>query len=69
MSTIAIILLKLSKQGELKGLNQVVITVTGHGLKDPDWALKDERGKKIKPRKVAAAAGSVADLLGLERNR
>jgi threonine synthase len=62
-------LYKLSKQGELKGLNQVVITVTGHGLKDPDWALKDERGKKIKPRKVSADAGAVADFLGLERNR
>ena len=62
-------LLKLSKQGELQGLNQVVITVTGHGLKDPDWALKDDRGRKIKPRKVVAAAGAVAELLGLERNR
>jgi len=62
-------LYKLSKQGELKGLNQVVITVTGHGLKDPDWALKDERGKNIKPRKVSADAGAVADFLGLEKNR
>lgn len=62
-------LYKLSKQGELKGLDQVVITVTGHGLKDPDWALKDDRGKKIKPRKVAAAAAAVAGLLGLEKNR
>lgn len=61
-------LLKLSKQGDLRGLNQVVITVTGHGLKDPDWALKDDRGRKIKPRKVVAAAGAVAELLGLERN-
>ncbi|CAB4578573.1 unannotated protein [freshwater metagenome] len=43
--------------------------MTGHGLKDPDWALKDDRGKKIKPRKVAAAAAAVAGLLGLEKNR
>ena len=61
-------LYKLSKQGELKGVNEVVITVTGHGLKDPDWALKDERGRKIKPRKVSAQVESVADVLGLEKN-
>jgi threonine synthase len=46
-----------------------VVTVTGHGLKDPDWALKDERGRQIKPKKVAATASAVADILGLERNK
>jgi threonine synthase len=46
-----------------------VVTVTGHGLKDPDWGLKDERGRQIKPKKVAATADSVAGVLGLEKNK
>ena len=58
---------KLRQLGELPKVNSIVITVTGHGLKDPDWALKDENGRKIKPKKVAAAASSVAEILGLER--
>mgnify|MGYP001133414526 FL=1 len=62
-------LLQLKEQGNLPAANSIVVTVTGHGLKDPDWALKDERGKAIKPKKVSATAGSVADTLGLERNK
>ena len=58
---------KLRQLGELPKVNSIVITVTGHGLKDPDWALKDQYGRKIKPKKVAAAASSVAEILGLER--
>ena len=58
---------KLKQLGELPKVNSIVITVTGHGLKDPDWALKDQNGRKIKPKKVAAAASSVAEILGLER--
>ena len=58
---------KLRQLGELPKVNSIVITVTGHGLKDPDWALKDQNGRKIKPKKVAAAASSVAEILGLER--
>ena len=60
-------LYNLSQQGELPKADTVVITVTGHGLKDPDWALKDQSGRKIKPKRVSATAGAVADLLGLER--
>jgi threonine synthase len=62
-------LYKLSKQGELPKADRVVVTVTGHGLKDPDWELKDENGRKIKPKKVSATAASVAEVLGLERNK
>jgi len=62
-------LLQLKEQGNLPAANSIVVTVTGHGLKDPDWALKDERGKAIKPKKVSATADSVADTLGLERNK
>lgn len=60
-------LYKLSQRGELPNVDTVVVTVTGHGLKDPDWALKDQSGRKIKPKRVSATAGAVADLLGLER--
>jgi len=58
---------KLKQLGTLPQVNSVVVTVTGHGLKDPDWALKDERGRAIKPKKVTATADAVAGILGLER--
>jgi threonine synthase len=60
-------LYKAFLQDALPKVDNVVITVTGHGLKDPDWALKTEAGKKIKPKKVAALATSVAEILGLEK--
>jgi threonine synthase len=62
-------LYKLAQAKELPKVNSIVVTVTGHGLKDPDWALKDERGRQIRPKKVAAIADSVAGLIGLEKNR
>jgi len=62
-------LYKASRLGQLPKVNSIVITVTGHGLKDPDWALKDDRGRQIKPKRVAPAAASVAEILGLERNK
>jgi threonine synthase len=62
-------LYKAKKLGTLPKVDSIVVTVTGHGLKDPDWALKDERGRRIKPKKVAAQASAVADILGLERNK
>jgi len=62
-------LYKLKQQGSLPNVNTVVVTVTGHGLKDPDWAFKDERGRSIKPKKVEATADAVAGILGLEREK
>ena len=62
-------LYKAARLGQLPKVNSIVITVTGHGLKDPDWALKDERGRQIKPKRVAPTASAVADILGLERNK
>lgn len=62
-------LYKAARLGQLPKVNSVVITVTGHGLKDPDWALKDDRGRQIKPKKVSATADAVAGILGLERNK
>lgn len=62
-------LYKAARLGQLPKANSIVITVTGHGLKDPDWALKDDRGRQIKPKRVAPTATSVAEMLGLERNK
>lgn len=62
-------LYKAARLGLLPKVDSVVVTVTGHGLKDPDWALKDEGGRAIKPKKVAAQAAAVAGMLGLERNK
>ena len=44
---------------------KIVITVTGHGLKDPDWALKTEDGTAVTPTKVGFDVVSVASALGL----
>jgi threonine synthase len=60
---------KAAQLGQLPKVDSIVVTVTGHGLKDPDWALKDDKGRAIKPKKVAPTADSVAGLLGLERNK
>ena len=43
----------------------VVLTVTGHGLKDPSWALKDAAGAEIQPTKVPIDSAHIADVLGL----
>jgi len=43
----------------------VVLTVTGHGLKDPSWALKDSAGAEIQPTKVPIDSAHIADVLGL----
>jgi threonine synthase len=61
-------LYKHSKLGEVPAGSTIVITVTGHGLKDPMWALKDARGKEIKPQAVANKVEAVAERLGLSKN-
>ncbi len=43
----------------------IVCTVTGHGLKDPGWALKTADGDEITPTRVPVDAVSAADALGL----
>ncbi len=62
-------LFKHSKLGEVAAGSSIVVTVTGHGLKDPMWALKDERGRGIKPQAVANRVEAVAERLGLSRNK
>jgi threonine synthase len=61
-------LLKFAKQGKLPSSAKVVVTVTGHGLKDVGWALKDENGEEVKPTSCSKDAAEVAELLGLEKN-
>lgn len=61
-------LFKHSKKGEVPAGSTIVVTVTGHGLKDPMWALKDENGKDIKPKAVANKVEAVAEQLGLTKN-
>jgi threonine synthase len=61
-------LFKHSKRGEVPAGSTIVVTVTGHGLKDPMWALKTESGKDIKPQAVANKVEAVAERLGLTKN-
>jgi threonine synthase len=58
-------LYKSSQQGESLAGATIVVTVTGHGLKDAGWALKDENGGDIEPTIVNNNAAEVADSLGL----
>jgi len=45
---------------------RIVCTVTGHGLKDPVWALKDANGVEVVPTRVPVDAFTAAHALGLE---
>jgi len=44
---------------------RVVLTVTGHGLKDPQWALRNADGTQVEPTVVEATTSDVASVLGL----
>ncbi len=45
---------------------RIVCTVTGHGLKDPQWALRQADGSEIVPVRVPVDAVSAATALGLD---
>ncbi|MFL6136951.1 MAG: threonine synthase [Frankiaceae bacterium] len=55
-------LLQASAEGTLGRGLRVVCTVTGHGLKDPDWAIAGAP----RPRTIPADAAAAAAALGLE---
>ena len=59
-------LLKSHREGVIPRDATVVCTVTGHGLKDPQWALRTHDGSEIQPVRVPVDAFSVAAALGLE---
>ena len=52
-------LLKLHAQGKLDAGQRVVCTVTGNGLKDPQWALEGAADPVIVPVDAAAAAKAI----------
>jgi threonine synthase len=58
-------LLKRHAAGHLPAGSRVVVTVTGHGLKDPQWAMQDLDGTPVEPTRVAVDVVGVADALGL----
>ena len=57
-------LVQASERGEIPADATIVCTVTGHGLKDPQWALRTADGSDIEPVKVSAEAQAVAEVLG-----
>ena len=59
-------LLKKHAAGQVPAGATIVCTVTGHGLKDPQWALRNADGDDIQPERVDAASYSVARALGLD---
>jgi threonine synthase len=58
-------LLERSEAGVLRKGATAVLTVTGHGLKDPLWALKNEDGSEAEPTKVPIDLKHIAEVLGL----
>ena len=45
---------------------RIVCTVTGHGLKDPQWALRTADGSEVAPTRIPLDAYTAAHALGLE---
>ena len=60
-------LLERAEAGAIPRGATVVLTVTGHGLKDPQWALKTSDGSDVKPTIVSVDPDEVAGVLGLVR--
>jgi threonine synthase len=60
-------LLERSAAGEIPKGATVVLTVTGHGLKDPQWALRAADGSDVKPTVVPIDTDEIAGVLGLTK--
>src|SRR5690606_6926102 len=58
-------LLERSAAGAIPADATVVLTVTGHGLKDPQWALRTPEGDDVRPTVVPVDVAEVAALLEL----
>jgi len=61
-------LLERAEAGAVPKGSTVVLTVTGHGLKDPQWALRAPDGSEIAPTSVPVDVAGVAEVLGLQRS-
>ncbi len=59
-------LLMLAEQGRVPAGARITITVTGHGLKDPQWALRGADGGEVRPERVQSDVMSVVTALGLD---
>jgi threonine synthase len=60
-------LLERAEAGQIPRGATVVLTVTGHGLKDPEWALRRPDGSEITPTIVAIDTAEIASVLGLSK--
>ncbi len=59
-------LLRLSDEGRVPAGARITVTVTGHGLKDPSWALRTPDGGEVTPVRVGVDVVAIATALGLE---
>ena len=59
-------LLQAAEAGHVPAGARVVCTVTGHGLKDPQWALRNADGSDVTPTRVPVDAFTAARALGLQ---
>ncbi|WP_225753714.1 threonine synthase [Actinotalea sp. Marseille-Q4924] len=59
-------LLRLAGEGRVPRDARITVTVTGHGLKDPQWALRTADGSEVLPERVQADVVSIAHALGLD---
>jgi len=62
-------LLERSAAGAIPKDAVCVLTVTGHGLKDPQWALKRPDGTEVSPEIVSVNTAEIASVLGLAKKR
>jgi len=58
-------LLERAEAGEIPRGARVTCTVTGHGLKDPQWALRQPDGSEARPTVAPVDTAAVAGVLGL----
>ncbi|MDH6236444.1 threonine synthase [Cryobacterium sp. CG_9.6] len=58
-------LLERHEAGLIPAGSTIVITVTGHGLKDPQWALRTADGSDVTPTIVPVDTAEIASVLGL----
>ncbi|SDS35178.1 threonine synthase [Microterricola viridarii] len=58
-------LLEQADAGNVPAGATVVLTVTGHGLKDPQWALQTADGGTVQPTVVPVDTAEIANVLGL----
>ncbi|MBM7025409.1 threonine synthase [Clavibacter zhangzhiyongii] len=58
-------LLERAEAGQIPKGARVVLTVTGHGLKDPQWALRTADGSDVAPTSVGVDIAEIAGVLDL----